>query len=323
MFYRCCNNDDWNNSNRCCGNRFPIINNSTDRIIFTNNTGPTGPIGPTGIQGPIGPQGPQGPQGIPGVTGPTGATGATGATGPQGIQGIQGIAGSTGATGVQGPIGPTGATGPTGLTGAVGPTGVTGPTGPTGPAGADGLSITGPTGATGPQGIQGVQGEIGPTGPIGPIGPIGPTGATGATGATGPTGPTGEAGVLSASANQNTATQNVVDDALVSITGTNVLTDGTTLTFAGDTITVNEAGLYMITANTEVTDSVGSYTFAIVVDGVDYLYVVDVTTDQVSTSNGETIVLQLATVPTTVTLVNRSGVDVDVTNAQLNVIKIV
>lgn len=239
MFFKCCNNnDDWNN-NRCCGNRFPIVNRSTDRIIFTNNTGPTGPIGPQGIQGPIGPQG-----------------------------------------------------------------------------------VTGPTGATGPQGIQGIQGVVGPTGTTGATGATGPTGLTGDVGPTGPTGPTGEAGTISASANQNATTQNVVDDALVSVTGTNVLTDGTTLTFADDTVTVTEAGLYMITANTEVTDSVGTYTFAIVVDGVDYSYTVDVATDQVPTSNGETIVLQLTTVPTTVTLVNRSGVDVDVTNAQLNVVQI-
>lgn len=288
MFYRCCNNSS--DHNACC-DRFRWFNNdrSIDRVIFTNNTGPTGPTGP---QGPIGPQG---LQGNIGPTGPTGLTGATGATGPTGATGLQG---PQGLQGIQGEIGPIGATGPTG---------------------ADGLSITGPTGPTGPTGLTG---DIGPTGPTGPEGPQGIQGPIGPTGPTGATGATGDAGTISASANQNETTQNVVDDAVVSVTGTNVLTSGTTLTFENDTVTVNEAGLYMITANTEVTDSVGTYTFAIVVDGVDYSYNVDITTDSTPTSNGETIVLQITTVPTTITLNNRSGVDVDVTNAQLNVVQL-
>ena len=183
--------------------------------------------------------------------------------------------------------------------------------GPQGPQGLQGIpGVTGATGLTGATGPQGIQGEIGPTGP------------TGATGATGATGPTGEAGTISASANQNDALQNVADDALVSVTGTNVLTPGTTLTFAGDTVTANESGLYLITANTEVTDSVGTYTFAIDVDGVRYEYTVNVTADQVPTSGGTTIVLQLSTTPTNISLVNTSGVDVDVTEAQLNVVQI-
>ena len=292
MFFKCCNNNNWNDDNCGCGNRFPVVNNVTDRIIFTNNTGPTGPIGPTGIQGPIGPTGATGPQG---PTGSTGATGATGPTGPQGLQGVQGLQGITGATGATGP------TGPQGIQGEIGPTGPTGLTGDIGP--------TGPTGATGPTGPTGATGEIGPTGPTGP------------TGATGATGPTGESATISASANQNDALQNVVDDALVSVTGTNVLTPGTTLTFAGDTVTTNETGLYLITANTEVTDSVGTYTFALDVGGVRYEYSVNVATDQVPASNGQTLVLQL-TNPTDITLVNTSGVDVDVTNAQLNVVQI-
>ena len=80
--------------------------------------------------------------------------------------------------------------------------------------------------------------------------------------------------------------------------------------------------LYLITANTEVTDSIGTYTFAIDVGGVCYEYNVNVTTDQVPTSGSQTIVLQLANTPTNITLVNTSGVDVDVTNAQLNVVQI-
>lgn len=297
MFFKCCNNN-WDN-NGCCGNSFPIVNRNSDRIIFTNNTGPTGPIGP---QGPQGIQGPIGPQGAQGPAGPQGPIGATGPQGLQGIQGPQGFPGVTGATGPQGLQGIQGELGPTGPQGAQGLQGIPGVTGATG--------LTGATGPQGIQGVQGIQGEIGPTGP------------TGATGATGATGPTGEAGTISASANQNDALQNVADDALVSVTGTNVLTPGTTLTFAGDTVTANESGLYLITANTEVTDSVGTYTFAIDVGGVRYEYAVNVTTDQVPTSGGTTIVLQLSTTPTNISLVNTSGVDVDVTDAQLNVVQI-
>ena len=81
--------DLFNNNNCCCNRPFTPIwrNNSTDRIIFTNNPGPQGPAGPTG---------PQGPQGIQGPQGPVGATGSTGPQGPQGIQGPQGPTGPAG-----------------------------------------------------------------------------------------------------------------------------------------------------------------------------------------------------------------------------------
>ncbi|WP_373897603.1 collagen-like protein [Haloimpatiens sp. FM7315] len=103
-----------------------------------------------------------GPTGAIGATGPIGFTGPDGATGPTGIIGIIGVAGNQGPTGPMGPTGPTGLIGPTGPTGPTGSTGLIGPTGPT--------SLQGPTGITGPTGL------IGPTGPTGPMGPTGSTG---------------------------------------------------------------------------------------------------------------------------------------------------
>lgn len=71
------------------------------------------------------------------------------------VCGPTGRPGRNGFNGPTGPIGSTGATGPTGSTGSTGPTGTTGTTGATGPTGTTGS--TGPTGATG---------TTGPTGPV-------------------------------------------------------------------------------------------------------------------------------------------------------------
>ena len=108
-------------------------------------TGATGPQGPSG--GPTGPAGPTGVTGIDGVTGPTGVTGIDGVTGPTGVTGIDGVTGPTGMTGIDGVTGPTGMTGIDGVTGPTGMTGIDGVTGPTGMTGIDG--VTGPTGPTG------------------------------------------------------------------------------------------------------------------------------------------------------------------------------
>ena len=79
-------------------------------------TGPTGPQGPTGAAGAAG------SNGLAGATGPTGPTGAVGAastvTGPTGPTGAAStVTGPTGPTGSAGFIGSNGATGPTGPTG--------------------------------------------------------------------------------------------------------------------------------------------------------------------------------------------------------------
>lgn len=146
--------------------------------------------------------GPPGPPGPAGPTGPTGAGGGSGSTtGPTGPTGSTGNDGETGTTGITGPTGPTGATGPTGPTGPTGITGETGATGPTGPTGR-----TGPTGPTGPTGITGATGSTGLTGP---------TGVTGVTGVTGPTGVTGITGETGAS-----GTRMILDYAMVILPGT-------------------------------------------------------------------------------------------------------
>ena len=280
-----------NNRNRCCSHdndcyRPRVFNNvvSTDRIVFTSITGPTGPIGPTG------------PAGLS-IIGPTGPTGATGPIGP------------TGLTGAVGPTGPIGLTGATGATGAVGPTGPTGATGATG--------STGPTGPTGPAGVAGEIGPTGPTGPAGVAGEIGPTGPTG------PTGPAGETATLEVSANRNDTAQTVADGALVSVTGTNILSPTASMTFAGDEVTVTEAGLYMITANITVEDGVGNYEFAISVGGTDYSFLVDVETGTTLGTTSQTINLNIPTVPTDISIINRDGGEVNISSAELTVIKLI
>ena len=191
---------------------------------------------------------------------------------------------------------------------------VTGPTGPQGPQGPQG-----PAGTTGPTGPTGPTGEIGATGPTGPIGL---TGATGEVGPTGPTGPAGEDATLSVSSNRNTTTQTVADDVIVSVTGTNVTSPDSTLTFAGDTITSTEAGLYNIVANVTVTGTADtSYEFAVVVDGVDYLFSVNVPTGA-TTGVGSFSTIVPLTATSTITLNNRDGADVTVDSAELSVVQL-
>ena len=319
---RCCN-DGWHNDCCCDRNFYPSFNNNlnTDRIIFTNNTGPTGPIGPAGPQGATGPQGPigaTGPQGIQGPTGPAGSTGAVGATGPTGPQGI---AGATGPIGPTGPIGLTGATGPQGVAGEIGPTGPTGPQGIAGPTGPTGITgEVGPTGPTGPQGVAGVTGPTGPTGPIGLTGEVGPTGPTGATG---PTGPAGETATLEISVNSSTATQTVADDAVVAVTGINETSPGTTMLFGNNTVTITEAGFYQIAVRLETEG--GSNTtqnFAINVEGVDYPFTVLVDSGDTTGNGGATIVLNITTIPTDIAIFNREGEDITVTSSLLDVIRL-
>ncbi|KYG39420.1 BclA C-terminal domain-containing protein [Bacillus gaemokensis] len=93
---------------------------------------------------------------------------------------------------------------------------------------------TGPTLPTGPTGI---------TGPTGPTGPTGSTGATGSTGTTGSTG-FGEYGFFANTANLSVAANGLVTFPSVDVSTANVNINGTF-----DTITVNVAGVYLISYN--------------------------------------------------------------------------
>jgi hypothetical protein len=113
--------------------------------------GPTGPIGPSG-----GPPGPIGPIGPPGLDGLDGADGIDGLAGARGLTGATGPQGATGPTGGMGPPGTDGTDGEDGDLGPVGPRGLTGASGPTGPGG--------PPGAPGMDGLDGMDGDPGPPG---------------------------------------------------------------------------------------------------------------------------------------------------------------
>ena len=263
--------------------------------------GPTGPTGADGVTGPAGPQGPQGLQGVAGaygatgadgvtgldgITGPTGVTGLDGITGPTGVTGLDGITGPTGVTGLDGITGPTGVTGLDGVTGPTGVTGLDGITGPTGATGLDG--ITGPTGVagldgiTGPTGVTGLDGITGPTGTDGIDGATGPTGATGnmgppgAPGAAGPTGVTGPTGIMPAPVYGNFVTTTTgtaysggtLDTGIVMATPTPApSTPAGAFTVNGDgSITVNQAGTYLVTGKVSVT-ATNSESYAVQVNG--------------------------------------------------------
>lgn len=246
----------------------PAGTNGTNGI-----TGPTGPAGATGANGAAGPTGPTGAAGANGTNGVTGPTGPTGAAGTNGTNGVTGPTGPTGAAGTNGTNGVTGPTGPTGAAGTNGTNGVTGPTGPTGAAGTNGTNgVTGPTGPTGPTGLTGANGPTGATGAAGTngvTGPTGPTGATGAAGAQGATGATGAAGATGATGAQGLqgaqGAPGISDYALfqdekasgtnggtftsgswaVRTLNTTVVNQGTSITIAGNDITLT-AGTYYI-----------------------------------------------------------------------------
>lgn len=187
--------------------------------------------------------------------------------------------------GPQGPVGPVGRTGATGATGPQGPIGPTGPTGPQGPTGATGFGIIGPTGPTGPQGPAGTgatgpQGPIGPTGPQGPIGPTGATptitvagtntldpgddaSVTAQTTAEGnveltfniPQGPTGDTPVITPAYLVATAGGgSELNEGNAFVFDTDVESSGISLSTGDGTITVNEAGTYLVMWHVGVTN---------------------------------------------------------------------
>lgn len=160
-------------------------------------------------------------------------------------------------------------------------------------------------------------------GATGATGPTGPTGVTGATGATGATGSAGTTATLEASINRDDTTQTVAQNGTVSITGTNVLTTDTDMLFVNNTVRLASAGVYLITATVEVADDAGTYNFAIDVEGVDYAFVVIVNDDATVGTNTHTIYLNIATAPTTISVVSRTADSTTVSKSELDVIKLV
>lgn len=203
-----------------------------------------------------------------------------------------------------------------------GPQGIPGPQGPAGPQGPIGL--TGATGATGPQGPIGLTGPAGPTGPTGATGPVGPQGPQGPIGPTGPQGPAGESANIEVSTNSSTATQTVADDAIVSITGNNDSSTGTTMTFADDTVTITETGFYLINARLETTAGTEeTQNFAINVGGVDYPFNILIDGEETNGIGDATLVLNITSIPTDVAIYNRNGSAITVNSSSLDVVRLV
>ncbi|MFE6708975.1 hypothetical protein ACFVEL_29345 [Bacillus thuringiensis] len=290
--------------------------------------GATGITGATGMTGAMGAAGATGITGATGVTGATGATGLAGVTGTTGTTGATGLAGVTGATGVTGVTGLTGVTGTTGATGATGGTGATGATGATGIIGITGPCPTCPPGPTGPTGPTG-GGVTGATGAAGATGATGETGATGATGATGVTGATGETGLAITTNNANfvtTETQTVADGAPLNLV-TNQTVNGTLITHIPSTPTITLAPnhTYLIDYETQATTASTTASTTLQLNGVD----ITGTTAMYNTVAGvqvelssHTIVVTTGNTPSTLELINTSGVATDFTDVSLSVIAI-
>ena len=180
----------------------------------TQGFGRFGPQGIQGVQGPQGIQGVQGPQGtqglpgafagqgiqgVQGIQGPQSPQGTQGLQGPLGFQGIQGLPGSFAGQGIQGVQGPQGTQGTQGIQGNDGAAvfqGIQGTQGAQGLVGSQGgQGIQGVTGAQGTQGIQGIQGNSGAFVAQGIQGVQGPQGIQGTQGTQGPQGTQGIQGL--------------------------------------------------------------------------------------------------------------------------------
>lgn len=158
---------------------------------------------------------------------------------------------------------------------------------------------------------------------IGSTGPTGPTGATGVTGPTGPTGATGTTALLEASINRNDSTQTVLENGVVSIAGTNVLTnlDGDLL-YVNNTVRLGTAGVYLINATLEITGNAGAYNFAIDVGGTDYNFVAVITDGATTGTISHTIFLNVANDSTTVSIYSRQTGSSTLEKAELDVVKL-
>lgn len=163
---------------------------------------------------------------------------------------------------------------------------------------------------------------LGPTGAIGPTGPTGPTGAIGPIGPTGATGPAGTTS-LQTSINRNDTTQTVAENNVVSITGTNVLTDiDGDMLFVNNSVRLGSAGVYLINATIETTGTAGSYDFSIDVGGTNYNFVAIINDDANSGTTSHTIFLNIANESTTIGIYNRHTSVVTVAKAELDVVKL-
>ncbi|MFA2810693.1 collagen-like protein [Bacillus mycoides] len=155
--------------------------------------------------------------------------------------------------------------------------------------------LTGPTGPAG--------GGTGPTGPTGPAGgPTGPTGVTGPIGATGATGPNLSSGIETLA----NSTQVIANNGLVTFTTPPDLA-GTAFSFnaPGNTITINEAGLYLVDWAVNLEAGSAASAFGLVQNGAPFS-----SAGNDATGGGNlaaSALIQVTTTPFTVSLANRSG----------------
>lgn len=157
-----------------------------------------------------------------------------------------------------------------------------------------------------------VVGEVGPTGPIGPTGP------------TGAAGPAGGAQTIDASTNRNDNPQTVQENGVVSISGSNILScDATDMIFVNNTVRLESAGLFGITATIELTGDAKTYDLAIRVNQTDYDFVGIINTGANKGTVSHTIYINLATAPTTVAIYNKTSGTINISRAELDVVRIV
>ncbi len=143
------------------------------------------------------------------------------------------------------------------------------------------------------------------------------------TGPQGPAGADGESVTLEASTNRNDTTQTVQNGGVVSITGTNVLTNDADMLFVNNTVRLNSAGLYLITTTLEASGSAGTYNFAITVDSVEYAFVLTINTGATTGTVSHTIYLNIATSPTVISINNKGSASATIEKAELDVVKLV
>lgn len=158
---------------------------------------------------------------------------------------------------------------------------------------------------------------------VGATGPTGATGPKGETGPTGATGPTGTTALLEASINRNDSVQTVLENNVVSITGTNVLTniDGDMI-FVNNTVRLGMAGVYLVNATIETTGATGVYEFSIDVGGTNYNFVANINDGSNKGTVSHTIFLNIATDSTAIAIYSRHSGSVTISKAELDVVKL-
>lgn len=142
------------------------------------------------------------------------------------------------------------------------------------------------------------------------------------TGPQGPAGADGATGTLEASTNRNDTTQTVTNDSVVSITGTNVLTNDADMLFVNNTVRINSTGLYLITTTIEASGNAGSYTLALRINDTDYNFVLTINNEASLRTISHTIYLNIDTSPTVVSIYNRSDTTLTIQRAELDVVRL-